>query len=113
MKKSLLLWGALIVVALCFVGCCYYNTTHNHNPKCLKHCHHQPCCNESGKKCPDSQNDNGDDVETVTIEAMEIVPLGNGQQPVDNNGKQAPANTTPAANTAAPAPANSTPATAN
>jgi hypothetical protein len=107
MKKSLLLWGALIVVALCFVGCCYYNTTHNTHPSCAKHCHHKPCCNENGKQCPDAQNNNADnDVETVTIEAMEIVPVtpadGSNQTPEN----QAPVNQTPVNN----APAAKTPA---
>lgn len=79
MKKSLLVWGALIVIALCFVGCCYYNTSHNHMP-CNKHCKHKPCCCESGKQCPDS-NTMGDEVDTVTVEAIEIVPLDNNTVP--------------------------------
>ena len=78
MKKSLLIWGALIVVALCFVGCCYYNTTH-----CANHCKHDPCCYENNQKCDSSnQNDADDDeVDTVTVEAVEIVPLNNSATP--------------------------------
>lgn len=71
MKKSLLIWGALIVIALCFVGCCYYNNTH-HTPPCQQHCKHTPCCSEAGKQCPD---DNDGEIDTVTVEAVEIVPL--------------------------------------
>jgi len=113
MKKSLLLWGALIVVALCFVGCCYYNTTHHNG--CAKHCHHQPCCNEKGVACPDAQNaDNGGDVETVTVEALEIVPLGNGSNQAPGNNPNAPAAQAPATQTpAAAAPAAQTPAAGN
>ena len=109
MKKSLLLWGALVIVALCFVGCCYYNTTSNHH--CAKCCKHTPCCAQSGKTCPDSKNaaDTGDDseVETVTVEAVELIPAG---QPA---GQQNAPATTPATAPqktkapAAPAPANS------
>ena len=102
MKKSLLIWGALVIIALCFVGCCYYNTTHN-NP-CTKHCKHDPCCNEAGKKCPDSQNKDNDadddDVESVTVEEVEIIPVGTpaNQTPAKpaNPAKQAPVNSTPA-----------------
>jgi FtsZ-interacting cell division protein ZipA len=95
MKKSLLIWGALVIIALCFVGCCYYNTTHN-NP-CARHCKHDPCCNEAGKKCPDSQNKDknaDDDVESVTVEEVEIIPVGAPAQPAAP-AKQ-PATQTPA-----------------
>ena len=96
MKKSLLCWGALIVVALCFVGCCYYNTTHC--TPCKKHCSHTPCCNEAGKKCPDASKNNDDTVETMTVEAVEIVPMQNNNAP----GNNAPA---PAAQSQTTAPA--------
>ena len=74
MKKSLLLWGALVIVALCFVGCCYYNTTSNHH--CAKCCKHTPCCAQSGKTCPDSKNaaDTGDDSEVETVTVMVTAP---------------------------------------
>jgi hypothetical protein len=88
MKKILLVWGALIVIALCFVGCCYYN-----NAKCTpckKHCMHKPCCSEAGKKCQSApQQGANDTVETMTVEAVEIVPVqGNtpaAPAPADNN----------------------------
>lgn len=90
MRKSLLIWGALVVVALCFVGCCYYNTTHcTHHHASADEC---PTCSQDG--------DNGD-VETVTIEAVELVPAqsnapAQGNAPVQSN---APAANTPAAAT--------------
>jgi FtsZ-interacting cell division protein ZipA len=94
MKKSLLLWGALVIVALCFVGCCYYNTTNNHH--CAKCCKHTPCCAQSGKTCPDSQNaaDADNEVETVTVEAVELIP---------DNQPAAQQNTAVPQKTAAPA----------
>ena len=91
MKKSLLIWGVLVVVALCFVGCCYYNTTSHCAEKCTRHCSHNPCCNEAGKKCPDNartQND-GDDVETLTVEAVEIVPVNAPDAAAGNSGTAA------------------------
>lgn len=101
MKKSLLCWGALIVIALCFVGCCYYNTTHCH--PCKKHCGHTPCCNEQGKKCPaNNQNQQNDGtVETMTVEEVEIIPVQNNAAPAGKSAApQAPAATAPAHNTA-------------
>ena len=99
MKKSLLLWGALVIVALCFVGCCYYNTTSNHH--CAKCCKHTPCCAQSGKACPDSQNaaDADNEVETVTVEAVELIPAN---QPAAQQNTAVPLNTAaPAAKTPA------------
>lgn len=88
MNKSLLIWGVLVVVALCFVGCCYYNTTNHCAEKCTKHCSHNPCCNESGKKCPDNapQQNADDDVETLTVEAVEIVPVNTPDPTAGNTG---------------------------
>ncbi|MBE6389533.1 MAG: hypothetical protein E7043_05105 [Lentisphaerae bacterium] len=74
MKKSLLVWGALIVVALCFVGCCYYTT--NHCSPCDKHCHHKPGCKAGNCLNNNAANQDGT-VETVTVEAVELVPIGN------------------------------------
>jgi hypothetical protein len=94
MKKSLLVWGVLIALALCFVGCCYYTTTHC---SCKTHCHHKQNC--SPKACPA----NDDTVETMTVEAVEIVPVGNqGNTPAAPNAATAPAaQQTPPANTPA------------
>ena len=96
MKKSLLVWGALIVIALCFVGCCYYNTTH-----CTHH-------HASADNCPTCDQQDGDDgdVETVTIEAVELVPT---DAPAQGN---APAANAPATHTH-PAPAANAPASGN
>jgi FtsZ-interacting cell division protein ZipA len=103
MKKSLLIWGVLVIVALCFVGCCYYNTTHNHQP-CSKHCHHKPCCNEAGKECPDDKkkdtNADNDEVESVTVEEVEIIPVN---APADQNQPAAKKTAAPAARTEQPA----------
>jgi hypothetical protein len=90
MKKSLLVWGALVVIALCFVGCCYYTTNHNHCPPCPKHKH---CCDKMSKKCP-AVND--DTVETMTVEAVEIIPAGPVANPPAANQKSAPAAAKPA-----------------
>jgi len=90
MKKSLLVWGALAVVALCFVGCCYYSTTHNN---CPQHCKHIPCCNESGKQCPDAKKQmhkqNNNEVDSVTVEEIDIIPVNN--PPANQNPPAKPA----------------------
>jgi hypothetical protein len=99
MKKSLLIWGVLVVIALCFVGCCYYTSNHNHCHPCPKHKH---CCSEMGKKCPAPDDDA---VETVTVEAVEIIPAGPintpGTAAPAGNQKSAPAKAAPAQTSAA------------
>ena len=98
MKKSLLVWGVLVVLALCFVGCCYYNTTHC--SPCNQHCHHKPDCKD--KSCPADD----DTMETMTVEAVEVIPLGGNQgQPSATDSKTAKPATAPAT-APAPAPAN-------
>jgi hypothetical protein len=99
MKKSLLVWGVLIALALCFVGCCYYTS-----PKCSScsgHCHHKQKCNI--QNCPANADDT---VETMTVEAVEIIPVGNqGGTPAASEKKtEVPAPGKPAAT---PAPAKS------
>ena len=111
MKKSLLVWGVLIALALCFVGCCYYSTTHcTHG---ATHCHQKPKCDTGN--CPDNADDT---VETMTVEAVEIIPVGNQDNTPAASGKKAlapvkktpamPQTATPATPAAAPAvaPAN-------
>ena len=93
MKKSLLVWGVLIALALCFVGCCYYTTHCSHG---MTHCYQKQGCKTQA--CPANAND--DTVETMTVEAVEIIPVG------DNQGKA------PAAGTTTPAPAKAAPAAA-
>ena len=93
MKKSLLVWGVLIALALCFVGCCYYTTHCSHG---MTHCHQKQGCKTQA--CPANAND--DTVETMTVEAVEIIPVG------DNQGKA------PAAGTTTSAPAKAAPAAA-
>jgi hypothetical protein len=99
MKKSLLVWGVLIALALCFVGCCYYTTHCSHG---TAHCHCKQEC--KSKACPADANDD-DTVETMTVEAVEIVPVGGNQGKTPAAGHT----TTPApaakASPAAPAPA--------
>jgi hypothetical protein len=95
MKRSLLIWGALVVVALCFVGCCYYNTTH-----CHRGCGKSDC-----PTCSQQNADDGDE-ETVTIEAVELIPVN---APAQDN---APATNAPAQHNH-PAPAANAPASGN
>ena len=90
MKKSLLIWGALVVVALCFVGCCYYNTTHCHSA----------CGKSSCPTCSQQDADDGTE-ETVTIEAVELIPAN---APVQSNAPAQHNHPAPAAN--APASGN-------
>lgn len=97
MKKSLLVWGALIIVALCFVGCCYYTT--NHCSPCNKHCHHKPGCKGACCQNPNAANQD-ETVETVTVEAVELVPIGND---APANQKSAPAAKTSGEHHQAPA----------
>jgi hypothetical protein len=98
MRKSLLVWGALIVIALCFVGCCYYN--YAKCSPCKKHCMHTPCCSEAGKKCQTAPAAADDTVETMTVEAVEIVPVQQGNTPA---ASPAPAAKNAPAAAAAPA----------
>ena len=95
MKKSLLIWGALVVVALCFVGCCYYNTTHCHSA----------CGKSNCPTCSQQDADDGDG-ETVTIEAVELIPAN---APATN----APAQGNAPAQHNHPAPAANAPASGN
>ncbi|MBQ4329211.1 MAG: hypothetical protein IJC27_05750 [Lentisphaeria bacterium] len=93
MRKSLLVWGVLIALALCFVGCCYYTTTHC--SPCSGHCHHKQNCNT--QNCPANADDT---VETMTVEAVEVIPVGN-----QDGTSGTPAQKAPAAAKKAPAPA--------
>jgi hypothetical protein len=90
MKKHLILCSAVAVGTLFLAGCCCESTNKCRPQKCHRHKTTQ-CCPST---CPTAS-------ETVTIEAVEVVP-------VDGNNT-APAQTAAPTQTAAPA-ANQTPA---
>ena len=76
MKKHLLLWSIVAVAAIVLVGCCCNSCSKDSSGK--KH-HKQSTCAVSN--CPDQT------METVTVEAVEIIPIA----PADQNANKAKA----------------------
>ena len=92
MKKHLILWGVVAIAAVVLVGCCCNSCSKGDSGK--KH-HRQRMCPKCQEQC----------METVTVEAVEIIPVAPANSTADKNKpapqapekKAAPRNAAPAA----------------